>query len=153
MRECQQSDETSEAWHARFSELARDCDDWRIRAAVDRLFAHELKQEFRIAELTRQLHLSTSRLRHLFHDKLGISPSQLLKLRRLQKAKFLLISTPMSVKQIMVEVGLNDLSHFVRDFKQLYGQSPSALRKCPPASVAENSEPRPHATDSARHVG
>jgi AraC-like DNA-binding protein len=153
MRDCQQSRRTRTERSLRLSDVARDCDDWRICAAVDRLFAHEIKQEFSVTELSCQLNLSTSRLRHLFHDKLGISPSQLLKMRRMQKAKALLGSTPMSVKEIMVEVGLNDLSHFVRDFKQVYGTSPSALRKRPPASAAENSELQSGAANRTRHAG
>jgi AraC-like DNA-binding protein len=70
----------------------------------------------------------------------------------MQKAKLLLESTPMSVKEVMVEVGLNDLSHFVRDFKQVYGYSPSTLHKRPPARVAENSEPEFGADDRTRHA-
>lgn len=36
---------------------------------------------------------------------------------RMEEAKNLLVTTFLSVKQIMAEVGLRDKSHFVRDFK------------------------------------
>ena len=34
----------------------------------------------------------------------------------------------MSVKEIAYQVGLNDESHFVRDFKSTYGSSPACYR-------------------------
>jgi AraC-like DNA-binding protein len=44
------------------------------------------------------------------------------------RAKILLETTFLSVKQIMTEVGLSDESHFVRDFKSAYGESPTKFR-------------------------
>lgn len=109
--------------------LKRECRDRRLRAAIDYLLAHDLKRTFRAAQLSRHLNLSTTRVHHLFHEQLGLSPGKIFKLRRMQKAKELLGSTFMSVKEVMAEVGFNDLSHFVRDFKQTFGKSPSELRK------------------------
>jgi AraC-like DNA-binding protein len=40
-----------------------------------------------------------------------------------------LLSSFMRVKEIMAAVGFHDPSHFMRDFRQMHGQSPSALRK------------------------
>jgi AraC-like DNA-binding protein len=100
-----------------------------MRAAIDFLLAHDLKRKLRPQDLSRHLHLSTRRVHHLFHEHFGLSPGQIFKLRRMQKAKELLASTFDSVKEVMAAVGFNDLSHFVRDFKQIYGKSPSELRK------------------------
>ena len=98
-------------------------------AAMDFLLAHDLSRDFRTEDLSRHLDLSTFHVLHLFHKHFGYSPSQVLKLRRMREARNLLESTFKSVKEIMAAVGLNDLSHFVRDFKCMYGQSPSELRK------------------------
>jgi transcriptional regulator GlxA family with amidase domain len=46
----------------------------------------------------------------------------------LQKSKELLETTFLSVKEIMVAVGFADLSHFVRDYKQQFGETPSQTR-------------------------
>lgn len=35
----------------------------------------------------------------------------------------------MTVKQIATGLGINDVSHFVRDFKKAYGMSPAQYRK------------------------
>jgi hypothetical protein len=46
----------------------------------------------------------------------------------MERAKFLLESSFLSVKEIAYQVGLNDESHFVRDFKSTYGYSPALYR-------------------------
>ena len=53
---------------------------------------------------------------------------QYLKALRLEKACELLGTTYLSVKEIAVQVGLNDASHFVRDFKKVYGLTPTQHR-------------------------
>jgi AraC-like DNA-binding protein len=47
---------------------------------------------------------------------------------RMERAKDLLESSFLSVKEIAYRVGLNDESHFVRDFKSTYGSSPALYR-------------------------
>ena len=46
----------------------------------------------------------------------------------MERAKNLLESSFLSVKEIAFQVGLNDESHFVRDFKSTYGYSPALYR-------------------------
>jgi len=76
----------------------------------------------------KMVNLSTSRLAHLFRRETKVSPQRFAKLERMQHAKFLLKSSFLSVKQVMANCGFNDASHFVRDFKRLYGKSPSQYR-------------------------
>jgi transcriptional regulator GlxA family with amidase domain len=46
----------------------------------------------------------------------------------MERARSLLETTFLSLKQIMIEVGLRDKSHFVRDFKITYGLPPARFR-------------------------
>lgn len=46
----------------------------------------------------------------------------------MDRAKYLLETSFLSVKQIAHQVGLNDESHFVRDFKKAYGEPPTHYR-------------------------
>ena len=55
-------------------------------------------------------------------------PIRYLRLLRMDRAKNLLESSFLSVKEIAFQVGLNDESHFVRDFKSTYGFSPALYR-------------------------
>ena len=46
----------------------------------------------------------------------------------MEKAKHLLETTFLSVKEITYRVGINDDSHFVRDFKKTFGKAPTLYR-------------------------
>ncbi len=67
-----------------------------------------------------------------------MSPEQYMKLLRMMKAKELLEMTFLQVKEICAEVGINDESHFVRDFKRIFGASPMQYR-----ARVWNDRPRP----------
>ena len=57
------------------------------------------------------------------------SPMQWIQERRLKHAAQLLAHSPLSVTQIALESGFQDLSHFSASFKAKYEYSPSAYRK------------------------
>ena len=99
----------------------------RIHRAI-RLMTVDLRHELSLDELAKSLNLSASRLRHLFKDETGLSPVQYLNVQRMEKAKELLETTFLSVKEVMLKVGVKDKSHFIRGFKKVYGLSPSQYR-------------------------
>jgi AraC family transcriptional regulator of arabinose operon len=75
-----------------------------------------------------QVNLSPSRLRHLFKKETGKTPAQFLKSLRLRQAALLLSTTFLSVKEISNRVGIPNTSHFVREFKKVYGVAPTTYR-------------------------
>jgi transcriptional regulator GlxA family with amidase domain len=75
------------------------------------------------------LNLSSSRLRHLVKHETGMSPTQYLRTARLEKARRLLTGSSLLVKQILWEAGFTDISHFLRDFKKHFGETPSVMRE------------------------
>jgi AraC family transcriptional regulator of arabinose operon len=97
--------------------------DPRVHRAVF-LMTVDLRHEIQFDELAKSLNLSTSRLRHLFKDETGISPVQYLKAQRMKKARELLETTFLNLKEVMHTVGVKDKSHFIRDFKKTFGLSP-----------------------------
>jgi transcriptional regulator GlxA family with amidase domain len=68
-------------------------------------------------------------LRHLFKAETGETPTQFLKEVRLRDAERLLLTTFLSVKEIMNRVGFLDESHFGHEFKRMYGLAPSKYRE------------------------
>jgi|SRR6185503_505460 len=75
------------------------------------------------------VNLSPSRFRHLFKQETGTSPAQYLKDFRLRKAEKMLRTTFLTIKQILKQVGITSNTHFVRDFRQKYGMTPTAYRR------------------------
>ena len=102
--------------------------DLRVQQAL-RLISHDVRRPLVLEEVARAVNLSTPRLRYLFTAETGMTPAQHLKSLRMQRAKELLEGTFLHVKQIMLEVGIKDQSHFVRDFRELYGLTPTGYRR------------------------
>jgi len=88
----------------------------------------DVRGELTLTEFAHSVNLSVWRLSHIFKSDVGMPPIKYLKLLRMERAKGLLESSFLSVKEIAFQVGLNDESHFVRDFKLTYGYSPTTYR-------------------------
>ncbi len=101
--------------------------DARVRAAIDIMRRFPAGQ-LSIHSLSKSVNLSPSRLRQLFSKETGRSPMQYVRQARMQRAQELLQNTFLSVKEVAFSIGVRDVSHFVRDFKKLCGQTPSEFR-------------------------
>jgi AraC-like DNA-binding protein len=88
----------------------------------------DVRGELSLGEFAQSVNLSVWRLCHIFKSDVGMPPIRYLRLLRMEQAKNLLESSFLSVKEIAFRVGLNDESHFVRDFKSTYGFSPALYR-------------------------
>jgi AraC family transcriptional regulator of arabinose operon len=75
------------------------------------------------------VNLSPSRFRHLFKQETGKGPAQYLKEYRLRRAEKMLRTTFLTVKQVLKHVGLVSNTHFVYDFRKMYGVTPTAYRR------------------------
>lgn len=102
--------------------------DFRVQHAL-RLISEDLCRPLVLEDIARAVNLSQSRLRSLFKAETGVTPAQHLKSLRMQKAKALLEETFLNVKQVMLQVGVKDASHFARDFRELYGLTPAEYRR------------------------
>lgn len=110
------------------SGLQRMPDDVRVRRVLH-LFRQRLDRPFRVAEAADCISLSRSRLAHLFRRETDSSPARMLKRMRMLTARQMLLETDLRVKEVAARVGLNDVSHFVRDFESTFGLSPARYRK------------------------
>ena len=88
----------------------------------------DISGELCLSEFAQSVNLSVWRLCHLFKTDIGMPPMRYLRVLRMERAKDLLESSFLSVKEIGFRVGLTDESHFVRDFKATYGLSPACYR-------------------------
>jgi transcriptional regulator GlxA family with amidase domain len=85
-------------------------------------------RKFRVSELAHAVNLSTWHFSHLFLKETQASPHQFVRRLRFERARILLEGSFSSIKEIMAAVGVNDKSHFAKDFKKLYGLSPIQYR-------------------------
>ena len=102
--------------------------DYRIEFLCRLLRDDIARAESDARQAAAAINISLSRFRHLFKQQSGVSFARYVKSLRLKRARDLLLTSPLSVKEVATRGGFNDVSHFVRDFKSAYGQSPMTLR-------------------------
>jgi AraC-like DNA-binding protein len=101
--------------------------DKRVEKIIE-MMREDVRGELSLSQFAQSVNLSVWRLCHIFKSDVGMPPMRYLRLLRMERAKDLLESSFLSVKEIGYRVGLNDESHFVRDFKATYGLSPACYR-------------------------
>ncbi len=83
-----------------------------------------LHEEVKLIELAAIAQISPYHFLRLFKQSMGITPHQYILQRRIDKAKYLLEQTELSMAEIAFRVGFCDQSHFTRCFKRLLGITP-----------------------------
>lgn len=97
-------------------------------ARTQSIIRSQMHLRITLPTLAAETGLSVSRLSHLFKGHTGHAPARYLKQFRMERARELLETSFLSVKEICAQVGMGDMSHFVRDFEKIYGLSPSRYR-------------------------
>lgn len=106
--------------------------------SIDKKFLNQLiayietnynRQDFQVADLCEELHLSRSQLYRKVKALLGQSISDYIQNVRLQKAEALLKKRELSISEIAYQVGYTSPEYFSTVFKGRYGVSPSQFGK------------------------
>ncbi len=98
--------------------------DQRVRSVIV-FMRTNLVRPISVKEMAASVQLSPSHLRQLFKAETGTSLARYLRELRMQRAKELLETTFLSVKQVAAKVGVASISHFVTDFKKSCGTTPT----------------------------
>jgi len=101
--------------------------DVRVRYTLEYTRTN-LQNDLSLPRLASVANISVWHICRLFKRELGISPIQYVKVLRLRSAAALLASSSLSIKEVMAAVGINDESHFVKDFKAFAGHYPTQYR-------------------------
>jgi AraC-like DNA-binding protein len=115
-------------------------------ANAPRLIEERMGEPLTVASLAREFNLSPSRFAHIFRHEFGVSPMRYLHAQRMMRARLLLEETYLSVKEVMVQVGCSDPSHFARDFRRFHGLPPKEWRATTGAPHREPSKEEPPRT-------
>lgn len=89
-------------------------------------FIHEkYATEINVEDLARSLNMSSTMFHQHFKDLTATSPLQYLKSLRLHKARIFMVQDGLNASEASEKVGYNSLSQFSREFKRMFGASPS----------------------------
>src|SRR5262249_33943495 len=86
-------------------------------------------EPLRLPMLARRAGLSAFHFLRIFTRVLGVTPHQYLVSARLRRAAGLLADPSRPVTEVAYEVGVGDLSNFVRTFRRASGVSPGRFRR------------------------
>ncbi|MFN0214680.1 MAG: helix-turn-helix transcriptional regulator [Saprospiraceae bacterium] len=96
----------------------------------DYIEAHLSDSKLHIEHLLRFTGMSRTKLHCKLKQAAGMSATEYVRQRRLQKASHLLQDNPnWCVLAVALEVGFENLGYFTRRFKERYGCSPGAWRE------------------------
>jgi len=97
---------------------------------LDRAINNNMRNEsFCVEDLNTLLYLSNSQIFRKTKQKTGLSPSNYIKMKRLEEATKLIQQTDLGISQIAYQVGFNSVSYFSRCFSEVHGYPPSDLRR------------------------
>ena len=101
----------------------------RAITGITRYLQEHLAEEVSLSILAEQFHLNPQYISQLFKNEIGVGFLTYLTSIRMEKAKKLLISTPLSVAEIAEQSGYGDYRVFTKIFKKSEGITPSQYRR------------------------
>lgn len=99
----------------------------QLKPAVE-FMQYNYDQPLTLPDIAKAVHLSVSRLAHLFREQMGVTVVDYLTNIRINHAKRMLLTTDSNCTRICYEVGYNNQSYFTRVFKQITGLTPLQFR-------------------------
>lgn len=100
----------------------------RVMAAQHYIEQH-FTEEVSVTDVAARVYISPSHLTHSFHDQVGYSPKQYIKLLRLSYARELMETTDIPVADVAIKCGFADVNNFIRAFRQTYSVPPGKWRR------------------------
>lgn len=111
----------------------RDVDEWQdTRDVVEilrRYIRSHLNEELGRIELAQLVFLNPDYLSHIFRERVGMPLVDFITAERMKKAKELLLTTDLPIRDVALAVGYANISYFSRQFKRSQGQTPLEFRK------------------------
>ncbi|MGG4143862.1 response regulator [Paenibacillus algorifonticola] len=100
----------------------------QVREALRHIDDH-LSEQVSMRAVADHLHMNASYFSVLFKEQTGLTFSDYLSRRRVQRAKELLVSTRDSITEISEQVGYQTAKYFVKVFRSIEGTSPRQYRQ------------------------
>lgn len=102
--------------------------DPRVQSVIE-FMNNNLQKTISLSELAAVAYLSPSRFSHVFKTQTGVSPGEYFIRLKMEKARHLLTTSLLSIKEIMALVGYGTRSNFVGQFEKYSDCPPSEYRR------------------------
>ncbi len=98
-----------------------------VREILNFCLSH-YREPITLADISKELHISTSRLSHIFKEKIGLSFKYYINYLRVREACARLGSTEESISNIALSCGFESIRSFNRNFNFIMGVAPKVFR-------------------------
>lgn len=109
--------------------LKKQNDSYKRMIKVFNYINNNLNKNIHVTELSEIMCMSSDHFTKIFKSINGLTPSQYLQFKRIERAQTLMISSTMSIKEIAEEIGIPNISQFSKLFHKQTGISPSIYIK------------------------
>ena len=90
---------------------------------------YDISADLSLKNISAQLFVNASYLSNSFSRETGMTLTEYVNLRRLNRAIMMLHKTNMQIQDIAANVGFSDANYFIRLFKKQYGITPATYKK------------------------
>ena len=101
----------------------------RVITGITRYLQEHLSEDVSLSILAEEFHLNAQYISQLFKSEIGVGFLAYLTSIRMEKAKKLLLSTPLPVSDVAQQTGYGDYRVFTKAFKKTEGVTPSQFRR------------------------
>lgn len=88
-----------------------------------------LSRDISLDQLAKEAAMSKHHFCRVFKKHTGVSPMHFLTAKRIERAKILLLDEERAIGEVIAEVGFQDQSNFIKNFKKIEGVTPSFYRR------------------------
>lgn len=106
---------------------AKQLREQRLRKMIDYIHLH-YTEDISVQDIAVSANISRSECFRCFSDLSKTTPSDYLNKYRLRQAAQMLVTSTTSISEICFQNGFNSASHFPKEFKRMYGESPKNYR-------------------------
>lgn len=97
--------------------------------SIARYLQEHLAEDVSLSVLAEEFHMSAQYISQLFKSEIGVNFLAYLTNIRMERAKNLLLSTPLSIAEVSEQAGYGDYRVFTKAFKKSEGITPSQYRR------------------------
>ncbi len=90
---------------------------------------HLIENDFSVPQIAQAMNMSQVQVYRKLKALTGKTPTQYIRSIRMEKAMTLLKTTTLNISEIAYDLGFSDPNYFSRTFQQVYGKTPSSIRK------------------------
>lgn len=114
---------------AKSQQVAHLSSENQVIRAAQQFVATHVMERLTVPVVAENVQISASYLTALFHKHLQISPGEYIRRMKLQKSKLLIREGKMNFSEIAKALEYSTVQHFSRQFKQMFGMTPSEYGK------------------------